>query len=182
MGSDRVEVRLDVAGEKEGAKEAGGAANDGQREAFGHHHTEDLMGLRAEREADADFARAARDRVTHDAIDAYRGKKQSERSEAAGERGEEAFLGERGVNLVFLRAEMEDGQFGVDGGNRLADGGGKLPGIGVGFQIEGESAQLVRLTIGLIKGGSGRAAQAVVAGVGGEADDQDVVAVETFCR
>jgi hypothetical protein len=46
----------------------------------------DDAGLRAEGHANADFARAAADRVAHDAIEAHRGEHQADESERAEER------------------------------------------------------------------------------------------------
>src|SRR5437879_5220574 len=57
------------------------AADGGNRQALTEHHADDVAERRAERDANADLARAPRDAVRGDAVDADRRQEQSDETE-----------------------------------------------------------------------------------------------------
>src|SRR6202044_3965048 len=82
---------------------------------------ENVAGLRAERHADADFARAAGDGKGNNAGKTEGGQQRGEKAEEAGKPGEQALLGERVVDLDFERRGGVEREVGVEVANLCAN-------------------------------------------------------------
>src|SRR5579875_1949827 len=127
----------------------------------------------AERHADPDLARAARDVVREDAIKSESGENGGQRGENGGERGKDA-LGEQVlVDLIVHSFYGTDGQVGIERSDGGADGGFDLPRIDRGAEIEMQSLDL-RLAIGDIENALRRFFNPGVLGLLRHPDDFDI--------
>src|ERR1700676_1350725 len=91
-----------VAREGEGSGNAEGGAHEGEAGALAENEAKDVLVLRAEGDANADFVGALGDRVGHDAVDADDGESKCDGGESA-ERGEiEALVAGGGGGASFL--------------------------------------------------------------------------------
>src|SRR6202011_2389265 len=97
----------------------------------------------AEREADSDFAGAARHDERHHTIKADQRKQQRQGAEAAGERGEHALGVEGAADLLIEGAEPEDRQARVVLAGQAADRGDGLLGSAANLDIEGSAGVVV---------------------------------------
>src|ERR1035438_7423801 len=84
----------DVAAEKKRRGNAGGQATGDHQEGFAQHHPQHLRAARAQGDADADFAGAARHRIGQRSVHADRDQQKRQQSEEAGDTGEHVFVGE----------------------------------------------------------------------------------------
>ena len=78
-----------------GAKRRRGAqqrASQDKQPDIAHNHAGDGGAFRAERQADADFLRAALYRVADDTVDPNRGQRQGEYAKTSGEQGQKLFI------------------------------------------------------------------------------------------
>ena len=85
-------------------------AGDGENRDFPQHEFQQAGASGAECQADADFARAARHGVGHDAVEPDGGEQGGQNAEEGGESGHDALRGERLVDLIFHGAQAGDGE------------------------------------------------------------------------
>ena len=83
--------------------------------------------LRAEGHANADFVRALRDYIGHDAVKTDGGEQEREAAKEAGEDGHQMLLNHGVVGLLFQCAELQRSRF-VDAGHGVAHGGNQRAG------------------------------------------------------
>ena len=88
-------------------------SGDRQFERATDHATLHLRGGGAQRHADADLLRLARDPIGDDAVDSERGENQAERGEAADQQHEEAARRDGAVHDVLQRAKFGGGLRGI---------------------------------------------------------------------
>ncbi|SPF37665.1 hypothetical protein SBA4_2040009 [Candidatus Sulfopaludibacter sp. SbA4] len=168
-GSDAEQLRLDEFVEGGDARQREGHAGGDHGGGIAQHEAKGRGASSTEREADSDFARAARHDERHHTIKADQRKQQRQGAEAAGERGEHALGIEGAVDLVVEGAEPEDRQPRVVLADQAADGGNGLLGSAANLDIEG-SAGVVALEerekdlLGVIT-------ETAIAHVGDDADD-----------
>ena len=97
-----------------------------------HHHARDGAGFGAERQANADFLRAALHRVGDDAVDADSGQGEGESAEAGRKQSQKSLVAELGFHAFRQRVNGADQQCGVSFVKRGADCGGKMCPAGSG--------------------------------------------------
>lgn len=125
--------------------QACGQTDGDENEAVAQNHPENLVALRTESEADADFDRAAMDAISEGAIKADADEKGCERSEEDGEAGDQcghevAFLKCRAERLGFVERDV-----GVELAHAAQDRREECEGIAGGAQFDvhiGDGASL----------------------------------------
>ena len=111
-----------------------------------------MIGAGAESHADADFAGAAGYGVSHDAVDADASEDEGEQAEASGEAGEDAFIGEAGVDLLGHGANFDERQVGIKRGYGGADLIDDAVGVGEGTNLDDHGTGVFRfLPVGKIE-------------------------------
>src|ERR1700722_1782907 len=122
------------AGEGEGAGQAQPDPRDGERHPLPHQEPRNMRGRGAEREANAEFARALGDQVRHYAIYSDGGESQREKREEAEHNHRESAAGQRVLHAVVHGAHVVNRQVGIDLVNFFFYGGGQRGGRDVAAQ------------------------------------------------
>src|SRR5581483_6265890 len=165
------EQRAEIAGEAERRQGAGGETQGGQTEGAADHEAQHRGAAGAERDAEVDLARALRDQITDDAVDAERGQEQRGGGKDAEQQRGQAARGGGRVDHLLHGADAVDGDGRVDGADRSAGGGGDRRGVAGRAHDEGH-ARGRPLRLMQVQFGNGRRFQAAAAEVGDDADDR----------
>jgi hypothetical protein len=119
-----VELRLNVAEAEPGYGYSDGSeADHGLEHGAAHDHTDNGAAVGAEGHADTDLRGAAGDGVGDDAVEAEACEQKSQDAEQSHEARDHAVLSEAVGDLLVEGLEFDDGEIGIDGGQRLAGGG-----------------------------------------------------------
>ena len=107
--------------------QAGDDADGDEHHRLAHHEPQHVAALRAERHADADLVRAARDAVGHQAEQADRREQQRQAAEQRVGLREHLLLQEPPLDLLDLRRHVHQRQVRIDLPDRFADCARSLP-------------------------------------------------------
>src|SRR5271170_1451419 len=107
MSRKPIELFRDEVSDRKSAWDANNNAQNAEEQGFPQNHLENLAALRSESNADAEFSRAARDRIGHEAVKTYGGQEERESSEKSREHGRDTFLKKRAVDLVRYRCDPQ---------------------------------------------------------------------------
>src|SRR5262249_50416516 len=104
-------------------------AHERQLHSLHDDQPERIARLCAQRHADADFVRTARDGKRDDAVQTNAGQQYSQRAEDAGERRRQTVLRQNVTKLLFDGVDAQHGQVGINFTQFLSDSGGHLEGV-----------------------------------------------------
>src|SRR5437667_11144114 len=90
MRGQAEELALDHAGEREGGSDSGNDADGDKKQNFTHDQPDDVAASGSESDTNADFARALRNSISHDAVEADDREQGGEEAEDGGEAGNHA--------------------------------------------------------------------------------------------
>ena len=124
----------DQAGEGERAGQAQCKPRDGERHSLPHHQPRNMRGRGTERKADAEFARALGNQVSHHAINSDGGEGQREKREEGEHDHRKTAAGQRFLHAVVHGAHVVNRQVGIDLVNFFFYGGGQRGGRDVAAQ------------------------------------------------
>ena len=167
IGVDTVEHGGEVTHHSQRCGDADGGADQRQHNSLAQDQLQYACGLRAERHANADFARAARNFVGKQAVQSDASENQREQRKESGEARDQTLLKKQTIDLLGFGDDVEERQVGVHLRHGLADRGKDGARVGGGAQFESCSSDVLRR----IHGGVDVAAQIAVFRVTNDADD-----------
>jgi hypothetical protein len=127
------------AGDEASRGKAGGNANrdaeQSQREGFAQNHPTNGSLLRAQRDANSDFTRAARDAIGHQSVKADRSEQESEDGEETGQQSDDALVDKHATYHLVDRGRAR-GVFMSKRIDLMADGLCQGPRVSLGADIK----------------------------------------------
>ncbi len=150
-----IQHRLDQAREPQRRAHASNNPCCSEPCAFAQNHTANLSRLRTQRQSNTDLVGTLRNRVRHDPVDPDASKRQRQHAKAGGQCGKSALHLHRGVDLLPLGAEVDDGQVAIDGLNDTAQFREKSGRLHVRPDLVDQRAHVRLLHVGKEKLGGG---------------------------